>query len=355
MSHVDEGTLHGYLDGQLTSMETVKLEAHLAECAACRARLEEERELAQRALGILAHAAPREEEIPPLLGVTSVPRRLWPRWMPAAWAASLLLALGGGWILGGSAARQVKGSADRRLGDSAQTVAALQEQVPQAAKTAAEADQRYGFTTTPQPRPATDALADRVAAREEAPRRPDSVATTLAAGASQPRRDTITQRPQAAAPPAQAPAAAAETRAANVARSDTAPVPPPVVTGAVAMAWGPVSLDSARALLGGDPLAVAGLRVTRIRAGVEDRTVLVEQPVDSTVTIRLYQQRATEQEGAAREAAAPTAAASQASGERRARSTAQARYVGGLRIEILGPLPADSLSRLLEKLEPIRP
>src|SRR5262245_10471464 len=108
MSHVDEGTLHGYLDGQLTSMETVKLEAHLAECAQCRARLDEERELAQRALGILAHVAPKEEEIPPLVGVTSVPRRLWPRWMPAAWAASLLLALGAGWMMrGGSAPRQV--------------------------------------------------------------------------------------------------------------------------------------------------------------------------------------------------------------------------------------------------------
>src|SRR5439155_15691994 len=49
MSHVDEGTLHAYLDGELPSSERVALEAHLAQCATCRAGLEEERALRARA------------------------------------------------------------------------------------------------------------------------------------------------------------------------------------------------------------------------------------------------------------------------------------------------------------------
>src|SRR5437879_7810887 len=36
MSHVDEGTLHAYLDGELPSAERATLEAHLEGCATCR-------------------------------------------------------------------------------------------------------------------------------------------------------------------------------------------------------------------------------------------------------------------------------------------------------------------------------
>lgn len=347
MSHVDDGTLHGYLDGQLTSMEVVKLEAHLAECEACRARLAEERELAQRALGILSHAAPPDAAIPPLRHVTSAPLRRWPAWMPAAWAASLLLALGGGWMIGGSSAD--RGSAERRLNDSASQrdlyygltatqsptpapAAADEPKVEIAAKTTAEADRQQTQAAAPAPgalQPPTSRAAEPTGAREEnraAAGRTDSLSRVGVVGAE----------------------AARSAPAAPSADSVVRP-PVPIAQGAVAPAWGSVSVDSARALLGADPLAVAGLTVTRIRAGAEERTVLVEQRVDTAVVIRLYEQRATEQEGAARDAAAPTP-----SRERQARSTAQARYVGGLRVEILGALPADSLSRLLERLEPIR-
>ena len=40
MSHVDDGTLHAYLDGELTPVERARLEGHVAECAACRNRLD---------------------------------------------------------------------------------------------------------------------------------------------------------------------------------------------------------------------------------------------------------------------------------------------------------------------------
>ena len=34
MSHVDDGTLHAYLDGELAPVERARFEAHVAECAA---------------------------------------------------------------------------------------------------------------------------------------------------------------------------------------------------------------------------------------------------------------------------------------------------------------------------------
>src|SRR3989442_11997677 len=39
MSHVDEGTLHAYLDGALPPGERSQVDAHLAECRDCRERL----------------------------------------------------------------------------------------------------------------------------------------------------------------------------------------------------------------------------------------------------------------------------------------------------------------------------
>ena len=59
MSHVDEGTLHAYLDGELPSTERAALEAHLAQCASCRATLTEERALLERASALLGSAGRR--------------------------------------------------------------------------------------------------------------------------------------------------------------------------------------------------------------------------------------------------------------------------------------------------------
>ena len=41
MSHLDEGTLHAMLDGELSSDEVAEAQAHLEECAQCRASLAE--------------------------------------------------------------------------------------------------------------------------------------------------------------------------------------------------------------------------------------------------------------------------------------------------------------------------
>jgi anti-sigma factor RsiW len=43
MQHLDEGTIHAWLDGELPSAEREALEAHIAECAPCAAALAEAR------------------------------------------------------------------------------------------------------------------------------------------------------------------------------------------------------------------------------------------------------------------------------------------------------------------------
>jgi anti-sigma factor RsiW len=102
MSHVDDGTLHAYLDGELSPAEAQGVDAHLAQCPACRGRLEEERALITRAGELLALAAPPDRELPPFrAGDVKPPTRLW--WqvrLPLAWAATVALALGIGTYLG---------------------------------------------------------------------------------------------------------------------------------------------------------------------------------------------------------------------------------------------------------------
>ncbi len=49
MSHLDEGTLHALLDGELASSEMMEIEAHLDGCSACSARLRAAREFLEEA------------------------------------------------------------------------------------------------------------------------------------------------------------------------------------------------------------------------------------------------------------------------------------------------------------------
>ncbi|HEY0155238.1 MAG TPA: carboxypeptidase regulatory-like domain-containing protein, partial [Longimicrobium sp.] len=103
MQHVDEGRLHAWLDGELPSAgpEGARaLERHLEECAACRARADEERRIRDDASSILRRADPDEHPSP---GVIPFPapapvRRTARPWVVLGWAASVLIALGIGWM-----------------------------------------------------------------------------------------------------------------------------------------------------------------------------------------------------------------------------------------------------------------
>lgn len=108
MSHVDEGTLHAWLDGALDALpeaEAARVREHLATCEACAARLEEERAIRQEAADILGTAVPVPVEPPAFEEVRALARaraktaRAGMRISRLGWAASIVLALGAGWML----------------------------------------------------------------------------------------------------------------------------------------------------------------------------------------------------------------------------------------------------------------
>jgi len=111
MSHVADGELHAYLDGALDEYpgsEARRVREHLESCAPCRTRLEEERgarDEAERILGLVAPdvEVPTFEELRAYVranpgSVSTRSARLY----RLSWAASVVLALGTGWMLRGT-------------------------------------------------------------------------------------------------------------------------------------------------------------------------------------------------------------------------------------------------------------
>ena len=97
MSHLDEGTLHALLDGEIPSAELGPIQTHLSACGECRARLEAERNLLGEADGLVGLI-----EAPPHSGAPEArPRRQsrggrsWTRGL--AWAATVVGAVGLGY------------------------------------------------------------------------------------------------------------------------------------------------------------------------------------------------------------------------------------------------------------------
>src|SRR5687767_3094577 len=107
MSHIDDGLLTAWLDrprSALTAVESAKIEAHLSTCVACRARLEEAGTFRGRSSRILAASGPTQVATPsfeklldraPVQVVRPSPR---PNYVTLAWAASIMAALGLGWL-----------------------------------------------------------------------------------------------------------------------------------------------------------------------------------------------------------------------------------------------------------------
>ncbi len=115
MPHLDESLLHAYADGELETVApgaTVAVTEHLATCAGCDARLKAVVHSRNEAARLLLYGAPEPDIVPPFDQVvrrrhardaTNSPRKLAarPRARMAwhlAWAASLALALGAGWL-----------------------------------------------------------------------------------------------------------------------------------------------------------------------------------------------------------------------------------------------------------------
>jgi anti-sigma factor RsiW len=327
MSHVDDGALHAYLDGELTPAERAQLETHIAECPACRTRLEEERALVARAGQLLSLAQPVERPAPPMHQLRR-PRLAWRLRVPLAWAASVVLAVGLGYYLGGSAdaPRQPEMLASR----ATDSLAPVTDYAPRQ-RAAAPA------------RPSEPRAANQVAAREERARdraatpqaAPDSISVQF--GVAQSEADGAL-RPVT---PTAVPSAAVVTARPSAELTSERGRP-------VATQWPIIRPGPARELLGADPVGVPGLAVRNIRRSPAGDVVLVEQALDSATVIQVFQERADERMDAPR-SAAPAVLQRQRSGA----TERLARFIGGLRVEIAGPLSADSLNRLLEQLKPI--
>jgi hypothetical protein len=298
MSHVDDGQVHAYLDGELPQADAWRLEAHVGECPACRGRLEEARALITRAGELLALAGPPARDIPPFrAGDVRPPAR--PSWrvpQPLAWAASVVLALAAGWYLRGTPAT-------------------------------APPDERAAVAKV--------AAAPETAATVVATRSPEDKTREMASGAALSNRQ-VAELDQVARPE---PAAAAP-----VAAPSPQPAPSPLAR------WETIPWDTARTMLGAEPVRIPDVPALAKRSSLADGVVLIEQQLESGTVIRLYQ----------RPAAAPAPGANESVAAREPRevrgfmaqrvdvSERLARYVGSLRVEIEGALPADSLSRLLE-------
>jgi hypothetical protein len=104
MRHLDEETIHAYLESRLRGIRKLATELHLATCSSCRARLDSKGSIQDRTEGILHAAAPAGHVVPPLSELEErrqgfhQPKRPH-RFLQAklAWAATAVLALGLGW------------------------------------------------------------------------------------------------------------------------------------------------------------------------------------------------------------------------------------------------------------------
>jgi len=345
MSHVDDGTLHAYLDGELSPAEAQGVDAHLAQCPACRGRLEEERALITRAGELLALAAPPDRELPPFrAGDIKPPSRLW--WqvrLPLAWAATVALALGIGNFLG----REVEPVPQAQTASDTQPAELNAHQAPVSSAPVssdlAKRESRVKVRAAPAP-----------AARQEAD------------GFAQERK---------------APVAALRDTALSAATPAPAPQPGIAifVDGQSVPKGSPISIDSARALLGAEPRAVPGAPVRAIYRAREigySAVVIVEQALDSSTVIEVTNGRRSSVAldeivvtGAGAMAARPdsvgVAERARVGRARVADSIAAApaakasarplRQLGDLEIRISGPLPSDSLQKLLQLVQPVKP
>lgn len=331
MSHFDDGALHAYLDGELVPVERAQIEAHIAECAACRTRLDEERVLIQRASQLLGFVQPPERAVPPPLHHLRHPRPVWRLWMPLTWAASVLVALGLGYYArDGMQARRAPVPEVAFL-DSPDNAAAT-PQAEALSRTAAVPPQ---LATRPSRVPAERRHVDAPAAPEppetstEKAREP---ALQIDGNIYAARKDTARAVAGAVAIPSMMEVVVTSARDADLAavrgRQETT-------------SWSVIERDQARQLLGADPVAVPGLTVREMRhSSAGDSVVLVEQQVDPATMIQLFQRRAAQVDVGRRVVI-------------RGGTERLARFVGSLRVEIAGPLTSDSLNKLLEQLKPI--
>jgi hypothetical protein len=333
MSHIDDGTLHAYLDGELPPMDRERVERHLAECPPCRARLTEERALIERAGQLLGLAVPSSPSraAPPLDRLRQ--RQAWRHVrLPLVWAATIVLAVGLGWYLRGTPQTLSERPDEARVAVAPPPAAARQAVPNEAAETAPGA-------ATPRPRSREQVLEPPTTMNSAAP--PSSPAAGAAKVALQPQNEPVTVAGEAAA----GRVAASVADEVSSRRLDRA---------GLSLTWAEIDSTVAHSLLGAAPATIPGYPIRTLRR-VPGPTpaVAVEQDLENgTVVVLIERGAAATSEGPRRELAARDQDTSQAAAPayRLAQPARErlARFIGPLRVEISGTLPADSLTRLLE-------
>ena len=239
--------------------------------------------------------------------------------VPLAWAATIVLASGLGWY-----------SRSLRTGSSVS--------VDSVAKAVAQPEARQA--------PALEGRLSRTRDVESAARAPASPATgagALADGPARAEADAVRPTAKVAEPAlrdAPPPAAVASN---GIMATPAAPVVPMRnAAEPLSAAWPVIEPQPARDLLGIAPAAIPGYAVRALRRNPSaEREIVVEQEIANGVVVSLFERPIGEELRARRLDAAKAQA-----------DERLARFVGGLRIEISGPLPMDSLSRLLELVSP---
>jgi hypothetical protein len=335
MSHVDSGTLHAYLDGERGAVAG-EVEAHLAQCAECRALLAEARRVRDRAKEILDESGPRQVVTPPFADILARAARQRTRrsnrpLVMLAWAASLVLAVTVGWY-----ARNL--AVTRQPEKAAAKVAATREE-PRVTGIEARA---------PAPRQvaqATPARADTAPTKAEAAGAGAGPAptTTMVPAQNQPVADVAPAEAKGAVEPTPSPVAAPEPALRRTARNEARLQ--------AEEAWVAVSPTEAARRLGGPLATIPGLpslgtSVSGAGGSVVARTTLVLGPGQ---TIELVQQRMVTQEQVAAPPA-PAALPQAGAGLRdKAAGLVSVRWKG-FSVSGRALVPEDSLRRLLQRL-----
>jgi hypothetical protein len=376
MSHVDEGRLHEYLDDVERQDGTTgrwdEVEAHLAECAECRARLDEARRVRARASDILSASGPLDAAAPPFEEILarkrarSRQRRLFRMNSLSAvgWAATVVFAVGIGWIARGQLANR---SLDQVAATNKTTsvVAAAPDSVPAAPRSNESLDVAATEPSSSQinavgavaggrsqnpPEPPVEAeeAAPQALPELRAQQEPEGAPQGAVASAGAPARQ------DAAAPPAMA------EQARRARAEQAAPVPALAQPAAPARdysgvglaleSWQPTTDAEARHVLGREPFVVPGLPVLAMAVGPVGTVsgILVRQQLPSGDTLSLVQWRDLESDGAAEKAQLGDYA------DRIAADTAEARVAltreDGYVLLVRGPIPSDSLRVLLGRV-----
>jgi Putative zinc-finger len=391
MSHLDEGQLTALVDNELTAAERSTVEAHLMACEDCRRLYEEVKAFATEADGLVtaielpargphaplgassvARPANRHAAEPPG-GTPSLPgpaeespwgarspsrRGVWsPRWRTVAWAASVLLAVGLGWVASDIRLSRRRLTLGEEKRDSAPAAAAAEPVAPEPQPAATLRSQVEEKVAPAEYR--RGKRADELAADRPAPTPPEPSRQALA--------------PAAAPPSAGAAAAAAETDGqANLgllARKSVAPqaaagaesAPTDAVTQRHEGGFRQVEMKEAVRVLSGSIRLVDGLQPERVLEGPGElvRGADLALPLIRVVyrdppgrELWLDQQRPAEGEGARLRDSRSGVLVGDTTVTRGPTGSTSIHWIDehGFRLALTGFLAADSLNALIRRV-----